>query len=220
MSQQFTKTFNRKKRYRRRRGRGLNRKQKAQVKKLIEIPKELKFYDTSFNAIALDFAPLFVDMTAPAQGDGMDMRNGSRIWLKSVQYAFNFQLGDNTNYFRFLILQWFLDNGHDQPQWQQIFQFHTGGLPINQLELMSPYVLDEGGTHNFRILLDKQFYLDLDNPIQTVKGYLNKGFRKSLECSGAEENGTNHIFAMMISDSGAVSHPTVSGYTRARFYDS
>lgn len=216
----LTSTRSRKKRYRRYKGRGLNNKQKAQVNKMISAPAEKKYYDTTFDTYLISLTPTFTDISAPAQGTAGDELIGSSINLESIQYRYVFNLGDDTNYIRFMIFQWFPDSENDLPSWIQMFQFYTGSAPVNLADLISPYQLAQGGTANFKVLLDEQFYLDTDNPIQIFKGFINKGFRKHLEVNGSSQQGTGHIFAMFVSDSGVVTHPHVDGYTRIRFTDS
>lgn len=217
---QFAKTNNRKKRRVRRKGKGLNNKQKAQVVALIEQPAEKKFYDTSFDAESILLTPSFYDLTAPAEGTGSDQLVGSTIDLKSLQYRFTFVRGDDTNYVRYMIFQWRPDSQNDFPSWAQMMQFQVSGFPLGLTEIMSPYILGDGGTNNFKVLVDDQFYIDADNPIQIIKGFINKGYNKKLEVNGPVQQGTNHLFLMFVSDSTMISHPLVYGYTRARYYDS
>lgn len=219
-NQQFAKTANRKKKNYKLRGKGLTKKQKLQISKMIEDPVEKKYYDTSYDTVNVLLTPTVVDLTSPAEGTGSDQLIGSSLQLQSIQYRFAFTRGDDTNYVRYLIFQWRPDSQHDLPSWNQMFQYHTAGFPISLVDIMSPYQLGEGGTNNFKILVDEQFYIDADNPIQIVKGFINKGFTKSIECNGSIQQGTNHIFLMFLSDSSMTSHPNISGYTRIRFTDS
>lgn len=217
---QFAKKVNNKKKYKKKTGQGLTKRQKQQVEQLISDPVEKKYYDTTYDANNVPLTPQWTDLTAPAPGTGMDQIIGTTMNLVSLQYRFTFVKADDTNYVRYLILQWFPDNGHDAPAWNQVFQYHTASLPVGLSDIMSPYQLGEGGTNNFKVLVDEQFYLDSDNPIQMVKGFINKGFRKELECSGASNNGTSHLFLMYVSDSSLSTHPLIYGHTRARFTDS
>lgn len=219
--QQFSKIANRKKRYYKRKGKGLTPKQKQEITKMMEQPKELKFYDTTYSSNAVGITPAWTDLTAPAQGTEKDQLIGTELTLQSLQYHFTFKIGDSTNYIRYLILQWMPDSETDGPSWAQVFQYNTFGVPTSLAQIMSPYILDAGGTRNFKVLVDEQFYLDSDNPIQIVKGFINKGFRKNIECNGDVQDGTGHLFLMYVSDSAvSLPDPSISGYTRARYYDS
>lgn len=212
---------NRKKKFKKVPGKGLSKKQKLQVSSMMQAPKELKFYDTAYDSTSVSITPVFYDLTGPAEGTGSDQRIGTEIELKSLQYRFSFVRGDDTNYLRYIIFQWYGDTAHDSPQWNQMFQYFTGILPGSLYDLQSPYQLGNGGTKLWRALVDEQFYLDSDNPIQMVKGFINKGFRKSIEYDEqTPPRGTGHVYMMLVSDSNVSAHPLVSGYTRARYYDS
>lgn len=218
-NQQFAKRLIKRKTKRNVKGKGLTKKQKMQVAKLIKAPVEIKYYDTTFDAISASLAPIIDDISAPAEGTGEDQRIGSNINLESIQYNLCIVKADDTNVVRIAILQWFPDAENDYPSWQQLFQYHTAGSPSGLQQLMSPYQLGQGGTRNFRFLMDEIFYLDSDNPMQFLKGYINKGFKKGLECNGTSERGTNHIYLLYASDSGVTTHPLIYGDCRVRYSD-
>lgn len=215
----LSKKANRKKRYYRAKGRGLSKKQKLQIQKMITEPQEKKFYDVTFDAQNVSLTPTIIDLTAPANGTGSDQIIGSSFNLISLQFRLIFTKSDTTNYIRFVIFQWHPDGATDPPSWNQIFQYETAGVPVSLQQVVSPYVLGEGGTSVFKVLIDEQFYLDSDNPIQIFNGFINKGFRKTLEANDSAQQGTEHIYIMYVSDSGAIGHPVMTGYTRARFTD-
>lgn len=199
---------------------GLTSQQKAEVKSIMMKPVEKKYYDESFFDYGIGNTPVWFDLTAPAQGTGSDQCLGGSINLISLQYRFTFFLGDSTNYIRYLILQWFPDSNNDAPNWTQVFQSIGAPPPFLLTDIMSPYILGEGGTNNFRVLVDEQFYLDADNPMQLYKGFINKGFRKQIEMNSTTQTGTAHLYLMLLSDSTLAPNPIINGYTRIRFTDS
>ena len=217
---QFAKTVSRRKRGRKLKGKGLTRKQKAQVSSMVKAPIEKKFYDTAYVASAVSLTPAFTDITSPAEGTGMDQYTGGRIDIQSLQYRFVFTKSDTTNYIRYVIFQWFSDTTSDAPSWEKIMQNQTLGVPTTLYDITSPYVLDRGSTSSFKILVDEQFYMDAENSIQLVKGFINKGFKKTAEVYAPNSYGSNHIYLMYVSDSGVSTHPSISGFTRCRFLDS
>lgn len=222
MSNIYGKKVYRKKRYRKIKGRGLNRKQKTQIKKMIESRPEKKYYDTTWDDIQMGNTPTFTDITAPAQGTTTSDRIGSNITLENVSFSFRFSVGasNGTNYIRMVIFQWFPDNANDLPSWTQIFQYPPTGSPASQYEYMSPLVLDEGGVRNFKVLLNQEFNLDeIDDTKASEKGFINKGYKKTITFGDAIITGNNHIYVMFISDSIGVEYPHVSGFTRVRYID-
>lgn len=223
-NQQFAKKANRKKRYRKLKGKGLNPKQKEEVQKLITTPVEKKYYDYALDGESIQLTPSFYDISDPAEGTASNEMIGDSMNFINLSYKFHFRVADTTNFIRFVIFQWYADNATDTPQWNQIFQFHTAGNPTDQYELMSPYVIGSGNKAAlFKILIDEQFYLDADNSVQMIEGFINKGVRKrigNLAVPASPSTGTNKIYLMLVSDSGAVSHPVLHGWSRLRFTDS
>lgn len=220
-SQQFARRSNNKKRRYRPKGRGLNKKQKMQIERMISTPVEKKYYDYPFNATQISLTPTIYNLTAMGPGTDKSSLIGEDWNIVNMSYRFQFSKADTTNYIRFIIFQWLTDSSTDAPNWNQIFEFHTASLPVDQKDIMSPYILDGATSGLFKILVDQQFYLDEDNSKQSLTGFINKGFRKTARTntSLAASPGTNHIYLMMVSDSGTAFHPTVSGYTRLRYTD-
>lgn len=221
MSAQFAKNISLKKKNTKIRGQGLSRKQKMEVQSLVKEPLEKKFYDSAYATVPVSLIPSFTALTRPAEGTGPDQFTGATIDLISLQYRFMFQKVDTTNYIRFIIFQWFPDSTADSPSWEKMMQYNTAGLPASLYDLLSPYVLDRGSKSMFKTLVDKQFWLDSDDPFQLIEGFINKGFRKKIDIydNAGTYDGTNHIYLMYVSDSGALGHPTITGHTRARFTD-
>lgn len=206
----------------RQKGKGLTKKQKAQVENMVKQPSEKKFADYEFSLAGITSLQAIADITQVDQGTDGDQNIGTQIELESVQYNLLFTKADTTNWIRFVLFQWIPDSANDVPAWGQVMHFPTaGGNPISQMDRMSPYLLGKGNSSIFKILEDHQFTLDDNNPTHQIKGFINKGFRKNLGMRDSiPSQGENHIFYILISDSGAINHPTVDGYFRIRFYDS
>lgn len=200
----------------------LTRNQRKEVLQLIEEQPEKKYYDETFDAFNASSTPQFWNITQMSQGSLTNERIGSTVRLLSVQYNLHIQYAsaDSTNTIRVLLFQWKPDNQQDLPAWDQIFQYHTLGAPSKLYELMSPYTLGEGGSGVFNMLYDTLFYLDSDNPIQILKGYINKKFLKNITFGDGSLTGQNHLYLCVVSDSSVVGHPVYSGGTRIRFTDS
>lgn len=226
MSDVFGKTVVRKKRVQRKRKGGLTRAQLREVKmeidKKVDQEVERKTHDVLFNAVVLTTVPQFTDLTALIQGINFNNRIGIRCTIDSIQLKLRFVMGDTTQYIRCVLFQWYGEGSGTPPTWYDIFQYGTGGggLPLNQSEYMSPFTVSHGTVPLYRILGDFSVTLDVDNVIQQYNLYLSKGFRKMIDFDNTTAlSGTGHIYLMIISDSGAVTHPNVSGYSRIRFKD-
>lgn len=64
------------------------------------------------------------------------------------------------------------------------------------------------------------FNLDTDNPQQLISGYLTKGFKKEIWLDESTPTvKKNDIFFLFVSDSGAVTHPSISGHIRIKYTD-
>lgn len=219
-TEQYYKNVSRKKRRQRVGGKGLTKKQKLQIEKMIVDPQEKKYYDTPFDAITISLVPAWYDISAMAQGGLSTERDGAEITLQNISYRMTFTLGDSTNWIRYLIIQWYPDNASDAPNWNQVMQFHTASLPTGLADAMGPYQLGEGTSTLFKVLVDEQMFLYSSAPRAMIKGFINKGFRKTITYKDADTTGANHIYLMLVSDSGSFPSPALYGYTRLRFTDS
>lgn len=232
----FPRKVNKKRGYRKYRkgkkqGKGLNKVQKLQIEKMITSVPEKKYYDYGFNGIGISSTPAFYDLISPLQDLTSDGAIGNQIRLLSLQFNLQFVLSDATNWIRMVIFQWYDDTTptgavttNAVPVWNRIFQFANGagGTPIDQYERMSPYLVGTGRGPIFKVLKDEQFTLDVDNPQQLFKGFINKGYRKEigLNYSIVIPSGVNKIWVMLVSDSAAAPNPTITGNFRSRFIDS
>lgn len=220
----FNKRITRRTKYRRRGKPALSRKEASAVKAIIsnqlKEKVELKYVDETFNATSISFTPTFYDLTEISNGTGKDRRIGSDITLTSIQFQLSFTKADTTNFIRMVLFQWYPNNDDSPPDWTKLFQYHTVGVPVDQQELMSPLAITEADVGTYKIMMNKQFLLDTEESVQLMNGFIKKGFRKNISYAGSLPTvGTNHIYLLLVSDSGATSHPTISGHFRLRYTD-
>jgi len=216
----FPKVANRKKKTYPKRGKGLTKRQRSEVTAIVQKKPEKKYYDYPFDALAISTTPAFFDVFGPLQGTDSSSVIGESVNHTSFNYKFDFGIGDTANWIRFVMFQWKGDILTDSPNWNQIFAFFSGGtnLPVNQYERMSPYTVGEGRGGLFKIIKDESFVLDTDSPYQLFQGYINTGYDHRVTfnyADGGNPEGVNHLYVMFISDSGAIAHPTVSGFIRS-----
>lgn len=219
MSTAFTSYRNNKTRSRKMKGKGLTQKQKQQVKKLVEEPIEHKHFTEPLRGLHTSSTPSLTDMTLIGVGGASNDRIGNKIQLKSLSYKIRIQLDDATNYVRMVLFQWHPDNNIYVPSWDDIMQFSFGGLPVDQCDRQSPYLTTQGNTRQFRILMDREFWLDGDDTSICAQGFINKGFKKTISYSDLNALGCDHIYLLMVSDSTLGAHVVYNGYVRSKFTD-
>lgn len=208
-------------RRRRRRGRGLNRKQVAMVKSVVnkklasEI--ELKHYDQIVNT-SNDFAfTNSLSLFDPTQGVGDTQRVGDVVNLKSIFLRFVLSGVDATNIQRLQVIQWMEDTTVATPNMSITLQ-HTSGATVAP-EILSPLQIDK--KYRYKVLWDKSFshVFDSETRQQIYEVFISKGFARKVEFTNASTSGLNKIYLLFISDSQAVAHPTIEGYSRIRYSD-
>lgn len=193
---------------RRRRGgaRGYARKLFRSVLKM----QDVKVFDNAFAASA-STTPALTDCCAISQGDTNLTRDGNRIWIKSISVSFELVRADTTNIFRIMFVQWLPDNGTsgDAVTYGEITT--AGSYPLADM-----YNTQFGS--KFRVLYDKTHKISADDTSKVIHFSLRPAVRK-LNYNGTATSGTGHVYAILMSDSSAVSHPQVNGYVRVKFTD-
>lgn len=201
--------YKRRKLYKKRKG-GRKLATIAKVKRLINSNAEHKYFDFEFNAQTVDFSGAAYSISDVTQGDGDTMRDGDKLLPTSLSVRYAFQAGDATNAFRFLIIRWkcsasTLSIGN-------IFQ--TLGTTRAPYE---PLIHDQ--RNQFDVLMDRLINLDTYHP-QVIINKRLKLAKKMINYSAAGTTGSNKLFVVVVSDSGAAAHPTLNGWTRLNFTDS
>lgn len=153
-------------------------------------------------------------VNAPAQGDTDISRDGDKLRMLSLALRGNLIVADTTNVVRMIVFQ--------------IYDGGVSGLLEDVIEASdssgrqwrSPYKHDNAG--KFKILYDRTYSLG-DASKQQVT------FNKLIRFSGKNAyvgflNGTttiqkNTVYVAFVSDSAAISHPTMNIYYRLRYTD-
>jgi len=203
--------------------RGFNRTQYRAVRKIaykqIQQTAEKKTFDEQWDTASISLTPTFYEISNVSVGTSGSQRVGVSINAVSLLYRFQFIAGDDTNIIRMVIFQWRPDDGDHAPNWEDMFAFQTAGLPIAASDVISPLTRIQGDLGNYQIIVNKIFTLDADDPIKFFQGYIRGGFNKKIGFTTGLTTGDNHLYVLFVSDSGAVTHPTVSGFTRMTFID-
>lgn len=191
-------------------GRSLNKKQKKQVKRLVNNGREMKYFDGTVSGDVSNAAAAY-DLTAIAQGDTANSRDGNSVMLRRVAGLFNLTVSDATNVIRVIFLQWRTNSNVDTPD--------PGLILEDSSNVLSP--LRKAGKYSYKIISDRAYALDTYNPIKQVRydfkqagNFAAKAYFTSLTA------GDHKVYVMLLSDSTAVSHPQIELYNRTTFTDS
>lgn len=203
--------------------RPLNVRQKKQVKSLIRNVQELKYHVTNASAVALSSSPALRDISAVAQGDTDQTRDGDRLQLcGKIDFHFSLLIADTTNIIRITWFQW---KPGTTPAASDIY---LNG-PSGAIDVYSTYSHDN--RQMYRILSDKMYNMvgnaataQTCNTTTTQivrKQRINlKKVRKMVQYGGGGTDGTNKIYFFVFSDSALVTHPLITYSTKLFFRDS
>lgn len=180
---------------------------KAQVNKMIESRQETKYYQSSWNAATIadqGIGGRFNALLPLVQGDDFDQRIGNTVLCTGLFGKLYFSAADTTNVVRCIIYI-----AHDISDTLSTLTVH--GLP---------------DPNRFAIIYDKMIVLNssgADVKALTIAKKFNRGRKKGIQVQFDADTATDHtkndIQIMFVSDSGVVSHPTVSGTLRTYYKD-
>lgn len=207
-------------------GKGLNPKEKKQVKKMIHSAAESKFFSVTAVSTNYSNTPFVAHISPITQGDGDQQRNGDRIRMKYIQFRlFNvIGLSSSTQYHfgRFILFQWLPNNTNYAPTSGDIL------LPgvSNTINYTSLYNHDQ--RQNYRILYDKTFkFVGVpattgaefqDSAAQFTKDMYIKVKSKQLNYTTGVNTGTRQIFQLVLGD-GIGADTAQCFWTMKMFYD-
>lgn len=193
----------------------LNKDQYKAVKTLIskQISKraEKKYFNGSYSLSSYDHNGTIRELTPIPQGDTDVTRDGDSLYLRSMRVNGELVLGDTTNIVRVIVFQWLETDTPVPANILSSTYVGTSNAPL------APYHHDS--RRLFRILYDRKFVLNANRPNALYDtGYLRIPKRKVSYIAGGT-TGSNKLWVLLISDSGAVVHPTISVLSRATFND-
>lgn len=194
----------------------LNKTQELQVRRIIARQQELKTFVKGAVGVSNSNVPTIVSLTDIPLGQTDNSRIGNHVHLKSLAGWFHFIAGDATNTMRCILFKWKENDTYNTPTAAQILANGPTGAP----DVFSSYNRDSPG--NFTIL--KDWYMigstGTSSPFLIQKKQLSiKLTGKAQFWSDVGTTGTNKIYLMFISDSSAVTHPSVSYNTEVGYSD-
>lgn len=188
---------------------------RAYVKGQLTRQLETKYYNRFNQTISTDYSGSLVDLTALiAQGITVAGRVGDRIDLRSIEWRGQITSADSHNFVRFALVQ-FRENS-------------TAGAPVigDWLETvnntLAPTTLWNWDRRTeYRVLWDKTYYVDTgdDYALQFAGKIPSTKLKTSVHYDPGVNTGSNHVYLLIITDSAAVTHPSVSYDMRITYKD-
>lgn len=190
---------------------------KQYVKKLVRKEVETKYYDdyTSWSGTAIDWTGSLVRLTTIAQGTTDITRVGDKLTLRAVRIKLNFVAADATQCMRLIVFQWYPNTTLVTPTTANILNVVGSPQGVNSM-----YIHDYD--NQFKVLYDRRIAMVLgqNNDYKAISINVPLKFaKKTINFTAASTAGSNHIYIMAISDSGAVGHPSITMYSRVWFDD-
>lgn len=179
---------------------------KAQNRKLSRITRMINTEDRWANYVlnltSVDNVGTVYAISMPSQGDTYNARQGDSISWLSITGKVSAIHGDTTNLVRFIIFQWIPDNNIDAPSVLKILQTSSP---------MSMYVGTKNQRAKFRVLKDVLHNVSAQGSPQTLHRVAISGSKMfATKFNAAATTGKGIPYILVISDSGAATHPTIS----------
>lgn len=191
---------------------GLNKKEKKQVKSLINSGRENKYHDTLL-AVTEEYGGTVYSISDVPVGDTDITRDGDQFTQRSLRIKGKCVVADATNIVRFIVFRW---KQNDTPDVAKILSSTYVG------SIRAPYApFHHDGRTNFTVLYDKMLVTDTYNPIRVFDTkWINLRDKKQYMVAGSSTEGKNKIYVLVISDSAAEASPLFEQVSRLTFTDS
>lgn len=188
---------------------------------------EVKHHELSSDGaqISASTTPSYVHLTGLNQGDAHGQRDGRRVNLRSLHMRYRLEQADNPyNYVRIVIFRRPVGDD-DNPDWAEIFD---NSAPAN-LDFMNP-LRQEAYRSKYRIYYNRLHRLKTEDVGGVSVAAVKYGtVRLKLKDIPVQYSGPtnvqaavekNQMWMAVVSDSGAVSHPTMDYHLIVSFTDS
>lgn len=183
-----------------RKKKGLTKAQRAQVQKLLNKNIETKFRAQSI-ATTIDSTGTSYELCSVGTGDGQNNRSGHQLNVTGFYGKFQMVASDATNAIRVIM--------------------YIPKDPSVVMSGVSVYSLID--IDDYTILYDKLFTASINGINQRVftiaKKFRGKGLQVQYSSTSATDFSKNALRMFVVSDSGAISHPTFNGHYRTYFKD-
>ncbi len=187
---------------------------KSKVLSVVRGSQEMKKHEVNDFQTATDVSSTatLTHISDIASGDGWGNRDGNEVYAKYLQLRTILTAADTTNVMRLCVVAW---DGGDALTAADIFENTGSGA-----ELVSPYIVKRETP--FRVLYDKTFALATtgSTAVRTPKIAINlKGRKIRWDGGNGNSYGPGQLWFLAVSDSGAVTHPTIQADGYLTFYE-
>lgn len=194
----------------------LNRSQALQVQRMISRSQEKKWAEPGIVTEAISIAGTVSSLMNITQGTGQNNRVGDDIRPKMIKLRLDCTIADATNVVRFIVFRWKENDQFVAPVTTSILDNGLSGAP----DIWSFYNKDT--SQSYEIIYDTLFCGAGGSSASNLRQFRVKNIPlkgKVKFYSDASTNGSNKLYALRISDSAAVSHPTLSWLAEVTFTD-
>lgn len=184
------------------------------VRRTLAKREEVKVHDYSI-ATGIDNAGTVFPLSAVLQGQTQATRIGIQLNPKDLDMRFILTHGDASNIMRLVVFQFHNDDQTFTPGASTILDptAVTAGNGV-----MAPY--NNQNKDEFRVLMDRTYVLEAGaGLVKKCYTTLRQRMRK-IDYNGTATHGAENLYLLVISDSAAVTHPTITGESRLHFTDS
>jgi len=182
---------------------------KQMIKSSIASTDEMKYY-ASVQNITVDFSGTVLSVFQPSQGTGDTNRIGDKTLLKHVEVTYAVGAGDAQNIFRVMLIKW---NQATTPVPSDILM----GTGNTQAPL---YPLLWDNRDKITVLYNRFHTLILNSSASLQQGTFSIPIKGRVDFSGGgTTNAVNQLYLLVISDSGAVTHPSFEYVCNVWFTD-
>lgn len=192
---------------------GLTKTEKKEVKQLVRKESETKRFTFAHSAASVDYGGhILGTLTNIAQGDGYNQREGDQITLSKAILRYHFVCANTTNVLRLIIFRYKIDSATPPTVADIVTAGYVGSGN-------APFAPLQFGTdrEKFNVLYDKSVYLS--ETTHEVEGGKHTMYLKNskVRFNAGATDGRGTIWALVISDDGAVTYPTCN-FTWELFY--
>lgn len=184
---------------------------KSYVKKYIARQQEHKYWDVT-NSAAIDFSGVIYDLSLIPQGDTDISRDGDKLMPTSLYLNMKVEAGDPTNVMRVIVFRWKINSAAYAPTVADILAV-TGSAYAP----MSPYLHDIKS--QFTVVKDLTFHVSSYNVFAWYKRTIRLA-KRTIKYAGGTTSASDKLYMLVVSDSGTITHPSFTSYTRLNFTDS
>lgn len=182
---------------------------RAQANKVYRKNAEAKYHDTDYNS-TIDASGTVQHLSNMAQDDTSSGRDGETVQTKSIFFRYSVVGADSTNLMRVIV---FADRDSSGTAPTVLNVLSNGFDPRSALVNTNKL--------RFKVLYDRLHALEAPgtgNGIQVVKKFIQYNRKMTFSTTSGSPR-ANALFVLLLSDSGAVSHPTFHGHFRLRYMD-